>query len=128
MKLKNILGVVIGLLVVVLVMNVFVQGQNLVEIEVFGKCYFIDSVCNMKNVDLYGGLIGYFLIDDVELVLFYGEYYDVCGIYEIGNKKVYGNLIFLDVIYYFGILGVGLCLYVLVGLVYQNIININSDS
>ncbi len=71
MKLKNTLGVVIGSLVAASAMNAFAQGQNSVEIEAFGKRYFTDSVRNMKNADLYGGSIGYFLTDDVELALSY---------------------------------------------------------
>lgn len=98
MKLKNTLGVVIGSLVAASAMNAFAQGQNSVEIEAFGKRYFTDSVRNMKNADLYGGSIGYFLTDDVELALSYGEYHDVRGTYETGNKKVHGNLTSLDAI------------------------------
>nr|4RLC_A Chain A, Outer membrane porin F [Pseudomonas aeruginosa] len=104
------------------------QGQNSVEIEAFGKRYFTDSVRNMKNADLYGGSIGYFLTDDVELALSYGEYHDVRGTYETGNKKVHGNLTSLDAIYHFGTPGVGLRPYVSAGLAHQNITNINSDS
>ncbi len=100
MKLKNTLGVVIGSLVAASAMNAFAQGQNSVEIEAFGKRYFTDSVRNMKNADLYGGSIGYFLTDDVELALSYGEYHDVRGTYETGNKKVHGNLTSLDAIYH----------------------------
>ncbi|TEL76759.1 OmpA family protein [Pseudomonas aeruginosa] len=128
MKLKNTLGVVIGSLVAASAMNAFAQGQNSVEIEVFGKRYFTDSVRNMKNADLYGGSIGYFLTDDVELALSYGEYHDVRGTYETGNKKVHGNLTSLDAIYHFGTPGVGLRPYVSAGLAHQNITNINSDS
>ncbi len=128
MKLKNTLGVVIGSLVAASAMNAFAQGQNSVEIEAFGKRYFTDSVRNMKNADLYGGSIGYFLTDDVELALSYGEYHDVRGTYETGNKKVHGNLTSLDAIYHFGTPGVGLRPYVSAGLAHQNITNINSDS
>ncbi|WP_251361557.1 OmpA family protein, partial [Escherichia coli] len=66
--------------------------------------------------------------DDVELALSYGEYHDVRGTYETGNKKVHGNLTSLDAIYHFGTPGVGLRPYVSAGLAHQNITNINSDS
>ena len=98
MKLKNTLGVVVGSLIATAAVNAFAQGQGAVEVEAFGKRYFTDSVRNMKNADLYGGSVGYFLSADVELALSYGEYHDVRGTYETGNKKVHGNLSTLDAI------------------------------
>ena len=105
------------------------QGQGAVEVEAFGKRYFTDSVRNMKNSDLYGGSVGYFLTDDVELALSYGEYHDVRGTYETGNKKVHGNLSTLDAIYHFGTPGAGnLRPYVSAGIGHQSLTNINSEN
>ena len=129
MKLKNTLGVVVGSLIATSAINAFAQGEGAVEVEAFGKRYFTDSVRNMKNADLYGGSVGYFLTDDVELALSYGEYHDVRGTYETGNKKVHGNLSTLDAIYHFGTPGAGnLRPYVSAGIGHQSLTNINSDN
>lgn len=108
MKLKNTLGIVIGSMLAATTMSSFAQGQGAVEVELFGKRYFTDSTRNMKNADLYGGSIGYFLTDDVELALSYGEYHDVRGSYSKGdNKKVKGNYTTLEAIYHFGTANAG---------------------
>ncbi|SDH79100.1 OmpA family protein [Pseudomonas panipatensis] len=128
MKLKNTLGVVIGSLIAASAVNAFAQGQNSVEVEAFGKRYFTDSARDMKNGDLYGASVGYFLTDDVELALSYGEYHDIRGTYETGNKKVHGNLTSLDAIYHFGTPGVGLRPYVSAGIGHQSLTNIHDDN
>jgi OOP family OmpA-OmpF porin len=121
MKLKNTLGVVIGSLVAASSMSVLAQGQGAVEVEGFAKRYFTDSNRHMDNANLYGASVGYFLTNDVELALSYGEYHDVRTDNDRGNDKVHGNIASLDAIYHFGTPGVGLRPYVSAGFAHQSL-------
>ncbi|AYC32812.1 OmpA family protein [Pseudomonas cavernae] len=122
MKLKNTLGVVIGSLIGSLSLSALAQGQGAVEAEVFGKRYFTDSTRNMDDGNLFGGSLGYFLTEDLELALSYGEYHDLNGD-SPGNKDIKGSAAGLDAIYHFGEPGPGLRPYVSVGAAHQSISN-----
>ncbi|GGK06011.1 OmpA family protein [Pseudomonas matsuisoli] len=121
MKLKNTLGVVIGSLVAASSMSAFAQGQGAVEVEGFAKRYFTDSNRDMSNGNLFGASVGYFLTDDVELALSYGEYHDLRTDRSVGNDDVKGSLAGLDAIYHFGTPGAGLRPYVSAGFAHQSL-------
>ena len=106
MKLKSTLGVVIGSLLASASLSALAQGQGAVETELFGSRLFTDSQRNMTNADLYGGSVGYFLTDDVELALSYGEYHNARGDHDLGHKNIKGSLAALDAYYHFGQPGV----------------------
>ncbi|UTW07596.1 OmpA family protein [Pseudomonas benzenivorans] len=124
MKLKNTLGVVIGSLVAASSMGALAQGQGAVEVEAFGKRYMTDSSRDLSNGNLFGGSVGYYLTDDVELGLSYGEYHDIRSENGTGNKNIKGNMAGLDATYHFGEQGVGLRPYVSAGFAHQNISNV----
>ncbi|WP_277344317.1 OmpA family protein, partial [Metapseudomonas otitidis] len=91
MKLKNTLGVAVGSLVAAFSLNALAQGQGAVEVEAFGKRYFTDSSRDLSNGNLLGGSVGYYLTDDVELALSYGEFHDIRSENDTGNKNIKGN-------------------------------------
>jgi OOP family OmpA-OmpF porin len=120
MKLKNTLGLVIASLVAATSINAMAQGQGAVEAEAFAKYYAPDSGRDIGNHgNLLGGSLGYYLTDDVELALSYGEYHDIRG--EESGKNIKGNLASLDAVYNFGTPGVGLRPYVSAGFAHQSI-------
>ena len=124
MKLKNTLGVAVGSLVAALSLNALAQGQGAVEVEAFGKRYFTDSSRDLSNGNLFGGSVGYYLTDDVELALSYGEFHDIRSENDTGNKNIKGSQTGLDAIYHFGTPGVGLRPYVSAGFAHQSISNV----
>jgi OOP family OmpA-OmpF porin len=120
MKLKNTLGLVIASLVAATSINAMAQGQGAVEAEAFAKYYAPDSSRDLGNHgNLLGGSLGYYLTDDVELALSYGEYHDIRG--EDSGKNIKGSLSSLDAVYNFGTPGVGLRPYVSAGFAHQSI-------
>ena len=123
MKVKNTLGVVIGSLVAATSFGALAQGQGAVEVEGFVNRYFTDSQRDFAHDEgnLFGGSIGYYLTDDVELALSYGEYHDLRGEGSRGSKNIKGNLTDLKAIYHFGQPGVGLRPYVSAGFGHQSI-------
>jgi OOP family OmpA-OmpF porin len=123
MKLKNTLGVVIGSLVAATSMGALAQGQGAVEVEGFVNRYFSDTQRTFAHDEgnLFGGSIGYYLTDDVELALSYGEYHDLRGEGAAGSKNIKGNLSDLKAIYHFGQPGAGLRPYVSGGFGHQSI-------
>ena len=124
MKLKNTLGVVIGSMVAATSVNALAQGQGAVEVEAFGKHFFTDSSRDIKNGELYGAGVSYFLTDDVSLGLSYGEYHDITSedrVQDGSHKKIKGSLTSLDAAYHFGNPGVGLRPYVSAGVAHQSI-------
>ena len=123
MKVKNTLGVVIGSLVAATSFGALAQGQGAVEVEGFVNRYFTDSQRDFAHDEgnLFGGSIGYYLTDDVELALSYGEYHDLRGEGSRGSKNIKGNLTDLKAIYHFGQPGVGLRPYVSAGVAHQSI-------
>src|SRR5690606_13188482 len=123
MKFKNTLGVAIGSLVAATSLSSFAQGQGAVEVEAFGKRYFTDSSRNLSDGNLFGGSVGYYLTDDLELALSYGEVHDMRSENNTGNKNIKGSQTGLDAIYHFGEPGVGLRPYVSGGFAHQSISN-----
>ncbi|KIQ00765.1 MULTISPECIES: OmpA family protein [Pseudomonas] len=123
MKLKNTLGVVIGSLVAATSMGVLAQGQGAVEVEGFANRYFTDTQRDFAHDEgnLFGASVGYYLTDDVELALSYGEYHDLRGEGAAGSKNIKGNLTDLKALYHFGQPGVGLRPYVSGGFGHQSI-------
>ncbi|SDK77915.1 OmpA-OmpF porin, OOP family [Pseudomonas delhiensis] len=125
MKLKSTFAV--GSLVATFSLGALAQGTGAVEMEAFGKRYFTDSSRDIENGNLYGGSLGYFLSNDLALVLSYGEYHDMTS-YDAfppnGHKDVKGNLAALDGVYHFGTPGAGLRPYVSGGFAHQNISNL----
>jgi OOP family OmpA-OmpF porin len=128
MKLKNTLGVVIGSLVAASSMSVLAQGQGAVEVEGFANRYFADTQRDFAHDEgnLFGGSVGYYLTDDVELALSYGEYHDLRGDGALGSKNIKGNLSDLKALYHFGQPGPGLRPYVSAGFGHQSIGDANS--
>ena len=128
MKVKNTLGVVIGSLVAATSFGALAQGQGAVEVEGFVNRYFTDVQRDYAHNEgnLFGGSIGYYLTDDVELALSYGEYHDIRGERNLGNKDIKGSLTDLKAIYHFGQPGVGLRPYVSAGFGHQSISNTTS--
>ena len=125
MKLKNTLGLAIGSLIAATSVGALAQGQGAVEIEGFAKKEYYDSQRDFKNDgNLFGGSVGYFLTDDVQLALSYGEYHDMRSENDTGNKNIKGNLAALDAVYNFGTPGVGLRPFVSAGFAHQNISNV----
>lgn len=123
MKIKNSLAVLAGSLMAITSVDTFAQGQGSVEGEAFVKRYFTDSAREMGNGQLYGGGLGYFLTDDVELGLSYGEYHDIRGDNDYGNKKIKGSLTSLDAYYHFAKPGSLIRPYISTGVAHQSISN-----
>ncbi|HEK1686364.1 TPA: OmpA family protein [Pseudomonas putida] len=99
MKLKNTLGLAIGSLVAATSIGAMAQGQGAVETEIFYKKEFFDSQRDFKNDgNLFGGSIGYFLTDDVELRLGYDEVHNARG---DDGKNIKGSNTALDAVYHF---------------------------
>ncbi|UVE19447.1 OmpA family protein [Pseudomonas sp. LS44] len=121
MKLKNTLGVVIGSLVGSLSLGALAQGQGAVEAEIFGNRYFTDTTrgYNGDEGNLLGGSLGYFLTEDVELALSYGQYHDIRT--DVTNKDIKGDNGALTALYHFGQPGPGLRPYVSAGVGHQSI-------
>ena len=119
MKLKNTLGVVIGSLVAATSLNVLAQGQGAVEIEGFAKKQYFDSARDFENNgNLFGGSIGYFLTDDVELRLGYDEVHNARA--EDG-RNIKGSNTALDALYHFNAPGDSLRPYISAGFSDQSI-------
>ncbi|ATR84109.1 MULTISPECIES: OmpA family protein [Pseudomonas] len=99
MKLKNTLGIAIGSLVAATSFGALAQGQGAVEVEGFAKKEMFDSARDFKNNgNLFGGSIGYFLTDDVELRLGYDEVHNARA--EDG-RNIKGSNTALDALYHF---------------------------
>ena len=119
MKLKNTLGVVIGSLLATSSLSVLAQGQGAVEVEGFAKKEIFDSARDFKNNgNLFGGSIGYYLTDDVELRLSYDEVHNARG--EDG-RNIKGSNTALDALYHFNNAGDALRPYVSAGFSDQSI-------
>ncbi|MFP6850721.1 MAG: OmpA family protein [Pseudomonas sp.] len=119
MKLKNTLGAVIGSLLAASSLSVLAQGQGAVEVEGFAKKENFDSARDFKNNgNLFGGSIGYYLTDDVELRLGYDEVHNARG--EDG-RNIKGSNTALDALYHFNNAGDALRPYVSAGVSDQSI-------
>lgn len=120
---KKTLVLVAGSLIAMTSASVFAQGQGSVEGEAFVKRYFTDSSRNMGNGQLYGGGLGYFLTDDVELALSYGEYHAIRGEHQYGHKNIKGSLTSFDAYYHFMQPGDWVRPYISTGIAHQSISN-----
>ncbi|MDP3816956.1 OmpA family protein [Pseudomonas sp.] len=119
MKLKNTLGVVVGSLLATASLSVLAQGQGAVEVEGFAKKEIFDSARDFKNNgNLFGGSVGYYLTDDVELRLGYDEVHNARG--EDG-RNIKGSNTALDALYHFNNAGDALRPYVSAGFSDQSI-------
>ncbi|MBD9484128.1 OmpA family protein [Pseudomonas sp. PDM14] len=119
MKLKNTLGVVIGSLIAASSLNALAQGQGAVELEGFAKKQQFDSARDFKNDgNLFGGSIGYFLTDDVELRLGYDEVHNARS---DDGRNIKGSNTALDALYHFNAPGDTLRPYVSAGFSDQSI-------
>ena len=119
MKLKNTLGAVFGSLIAATSLNVLAQGQGAVEVEGFAKKEFFDSARDFKNNgNLFGGSVGYYLTDDVELRLSYDEVHNARA--EDG-RNIKGSNTALDALYHFNNAGDALRPYVSAGFSDQSI-------
>jgi OOP family OmpA-OmpF porin len=119
MKLKNTLGIVVGSLLATASLSVLAQGQGAVEVEGFAKKEIFDSARDFKNNgNLFGGSIGYYLTDDVELRLGYDEVHNARG--EDG-RNIKGSNTALDALYHFNNAGDALRPYVSAGFSDQSI-------
>ncbi|PVZ13602.1 MULTISPECIES: OmpA family protein [unclassified Pseudomonas] len=127
MKLKNTLGLAIGSLVAATSFGALAQGQGAVEGELFTKKYYTDSSRDLDNGNLYGGSVGYFLTDDVELRLGYDGIHNMRSKNDTGNQKIHGGDTALDALYHFGTPGVGLRPYVSAGFSHQSISNVQAN-
>jgi len=127
MKSNNTLAVVIASLLAGIVGNASAQGQGAVEAEMSATRYFADSARDYKhnkhhrgNGNLYGGTVGYFLTDDVELALSYGKYRKLRSKVEDGYN-IKGESTSLTSIYHFGEPGFGLRPYISAGVAHQSL-------
>jgi OmpA-OmpF porin, OOP family len=119
MKFKNTLGVVIGSLLATSAFSALAQGQGAVEVEGFAKKEIFDSARDFKNNgNLFGGSVGYYLTDDVELRLGYDEVHNARG--EDG-RNIKGANTALDALYHFNNAGDALRPYVSAGFSDQSI-------
>lgn len=127
MRPKNTWSAVIGSLVAASSFGALAQGQGAVEVEAFAKHYFANSDHRgFQNSDgqLYGGTIGYFLTDAVELALGLGAYSDINGDARRSDghhRNIKGTYSTADAIYHFRDAGVRLRPYVSAGFAYQTI-------
>jgi len=122
MKLKNTLGVIIGSLLASASSSAFAQGQGAIETEASVNRFFADSTREYRHDkgNLYGGTLGYFLTDDVELALSYGKYKDIHS-KDQEHKRFKGEVSSLTSIYHFGQPGVGLRPYISAGVGHQSL-------
>ncbi|MFG0382362.1 OmpA family protein [Pseudomonas sp. zbq_18] len=119
MKLKNTLGIVIGSLVATTSLNALAQGQGAVEIEGFAKKQYFDSAREFDNDgNLFGGSIGYFLTDDVELRLGYDEVHNARA---QDGRDIKGSNTALDALYHFNAPGDSIRPYISAGFSDQSI-------
>ncbi|SFP47576.1 OmpA family protein [Pseudomonas borbori] len=119
MKFKNTLGVVISSVLASASFGALAQGQGAVEVEGFAKKEIFDSARDFKNNgNLFGGSIGYYLTDDVELRLAYDEVHNARG--EDG-RNIKGSNTALDALYHFNNAGDALRPYVSAGFSDQSI-------
>lgn len=109
-----------ALLSAVLSVGAYAQGQGSVETGVFTQYYEPQSSRDLGDHGLlFGGALGYYLTDDVQLALNYGEYHDMRS--ENTNKNIKGSSGGLTAIYHFGTPGVGLRPYLASGIAHQSI-------
>ncbi|EIK96759.1 porin [Pseudomonas sp. M47T1] len=127
MKLKNTLGIAIGSLVAATSFGALAQGQGAVEGEAFyGKTYN-DSVKHVEDGRTAGGSLGYFLTDDVEVILGYGKTNYTRSNDGTGSQKIHGDTASLTGMYHFGTVGDAIRPYVSGGFAHQSLSNVEAD-
>jgi OOP family OmpA-OmpF porin len=127
MKLKNTLGMAIGSLVAVTSFGVLAQGQGAVEGEAFYSKNYRHSVDHVEDGRTAGASIGYFLTDDVELILGYGKTNYTRADDGRGPQRINGDTGSLTAMYHFGTVGDALRPYVSGGFAHQSLGNVVAD-
>jgi len=127
MKLKNTLGVAIGALVAATSFAALAQGQGAVEGEAFYSKSFNESAKNVENGRTAGGSLGYFLTDDVEVILGYGKTNYTRTQNGTGNQRINGDTASLTAMYHFGTVGDAIRPYVSGGFEHQSLTNVKAD-
>jgi OOP family OmpA-OmpF porin len=127
MKLKNTLGMAIGSLVAATSFGVLAQGQGAVEGEAFYQKNYNDSVKHVEDGRTAGASLGYFLTDDVEVILGYGKTNYTRSNDGTGNQKINGDTGSLTGMYHFGTVGDAIRPYVSGGFAHQSMTNVLAD-
>ncbi|WP_213877747.1 OmpA family protein [Pseudomonas sp. dw_358] len=127
MKLKNTLGIAIGSLVAATSFGVLAQGQGAVEGEAFYQKNYNDSVKHVEDGRTAGASIGYFLTDDVELILGYGKTNYTRSNDGTGSQKIHGDDASLSAMYHFRDVGDAIRPYVSGGFSHQSLTNVAAD-
>jgi OOP family OmpA-OmpF porin len=126
MKLKNTLGIAIGSVVAVASFGVLAQGQGAVEGEAFYQKNYNDSVKHVEDGRTAGASLGYFLTDDVEVILGYGKT-NYTRADDGTGQKIHGDTASLTGMYHFGTVGDAIRPYVSGGFDHQSLSNVHSD-
>ncbi|MGY4493415.1 OmpA family protein [Pseudomonas sp. TE3610] len=127
MKLKNTLGIAIGSLVAATSFGALAQGQGAVEGEAFYQKNYNDSVKHVEDGRTAGGSLGYFLTDDVEVILGYGKTNYTRSNDGTGSQKIHGDTGSLTAMYHFGTVGDAIRPYVSGGFAHQSLSNVQAD-
>jgi len=127
MKLKNTLGIAIGSVVAMTSFGVLAQGQGAVEGEAFYQKNYNDSVKHVEDGRTAGASIGYFLTDDVEVILGYGKTNYTRSNDGTGSQKINGDTGSLTGMYHFGTVGDAIRPYVSGGFAHQSLTNVKAD-
>lgn len=127
MKLKNTLGIAIGSIVAATSFGVLAQGQGAVEGEAFYQKNYNDSVKHVEDGRTAGASLGYFLTDDVEVILGYGQTNYTRANDGRGPQKISGDTGSLTGMYHFGTVGDAIRPYVSGGFAHQSLSNVVAD-
>ena len=127
MKLKNTLGIAIGSLVAATSFGALAQGQGAVEGEAFYQKNYNDSVKHVEDGRTAGASLGYFLTDDVEVILGYGKTNYTRSNDGTGSQKIHGDTGSLTAMYHFGTVGDAIRPYVSGGFAHQSLSNVQAD-
>src|SRR5450830_894006 len=127
MKLKNTLGLAIGSLIAATSFGALAQGQGAVEGELtYGKTWN-HSVDDYQNGRTNAASIGYFLTDDVEVLLQYGTDKYTRSSTDTGNQNINGDHFALKSQYHFGTVGDAIRPYVEGGVAHGSMTNVAAD-
>jgi OOP family OmpA-OmpF porin len=127
MKLKNTLGFAIGSIVAATSFGVLAQGQGAVEGEAFYQKNYNDSVKHVEDGRTAGASLGYFLTDDVEVILGYGKTNYTRSNDGTGSQKIHGDTGSLTGMYHFGTVGDAIRPYVSGGFAHQSMTGVEAD-
>jgi OOP family OmpA-OmpF porin len=127
MKLKNTLGIAIGSIVALTSFGVLAQGQGAVEGELFYQKHFNRSVNDVEDGYNPGASIGYFLTDDVEVILGYDKTNYTRSNNNTDWQKIRGDEASLTGMYHFGTVGDAIRPYVSGGFAHQSLTNVQAD-